>query len=516
MLQHYIERILRARVYDVAVETPLDLAPSLSKRLNNKVYIKREDLQPVFSFKLRGAYNKIVSLTEAERRNGVITASAGNHAQGVALAANKLGIRAVIVMPRTTPDIKVQAVLGRGGEAVLQGDSYDEAYEHALSLADEQKLTFVHPYDDPEVIAGQGTIGMEILRQQMGDIHAIFVPVGGGGLIAGVAAYVKFVRPEVNIIGVEPEDSDCLNKALKAKRRVVLKQVGLFADGVAVKQIGKETFHLAHQYVDSVVTVSTDEICAAIKDIFDDTRSIAEPAGALGIAGLKKYAEANLLQGQCLIAIESGANINFDRLRHVAERAQIGEQKELLFAATIPERPGSFLEFCRNLGHRNITEFNYRFFDSASAHVFVGVQTSHGRKEGEALIKQLRNAGFPVTDMTGNELAVEHIRYMVGGHPPRLLDEHVYSFEFPERPGALLKFLSDLGGRWNISLFHYRNHGAAFGRVLMGLQVPKLDRKSFLEFLDALGFPYREETDNPAYRLFAGGRKVEAGDLKEV
>ena len=506
MIQHYIERILRARVYDVAVETPLDAAPILSKRLNNNVYIKREDLQPVFSFKLRGAYNKIVSLSEAEKRCGVITASAGNHAQGVALAANKLGIRAVVVMPRTTPSIKVEAVKRRGGETVLHGDSYDEACEHALELAREQGLTFVHPYDDPDVIAGQGTIGMEILRQHMGDIHAIFVPVGGGGLIAGVAAYVKFVRPEVKVIGVEPEDSDCLNKALQAKRRVVLKQVGLFADGVAVKQIGKETFHIAHQYVDGVVTVNIDEICAAIKDIFEDTRSIAEPAGALSIAGLKKYVERNGLEGQCLIAIESGANINFDRLRHVAERAQAGEQKELLFAASIPERPGSFLEFCQQLGQRNITEFNYRFFDAASAQVFVGVQTSNGRQDGEELIQELRKAGFPVTDMTGNELAVEHIRYMVGGHPPHLLDEHVYTFEFPERPGALLTFLSHLGGRWNISLFHYRNHGAAFGRVLMGLQVPKEDRKSFHQFLDMLGFPYREETGNPAYRLFAAGR----------
>ena len=510
MIQQYIERILRARVYDVAVETPLDFAPILSNRLNNKVYIKREDLQSVFSFKLRGAYNKIVSLSDAEKQCGVITASAGNHAQGVALAANKLGIAAVVVMPHTTPAIKVQAVCSRGAEAVLWGDSYDEAYEHAISLAELHKLTFIHPYDDPEVIAGQGTIGMEILRQHMGALHAIFVPVGGGGLIAGVAAYVKFVRPSVKIIGVEPEDSDCLNKALRAKRRVMLKQVGLFADGVAVKQIGKETFHLAQQYVDGVVTVSTDEICAAIKDIFDDTRSIAEPAGALGVAGLKKYAENNDLTGQCLIAIESGANINFDRLRHVAERAQMGEQRELLFAVAIPERTGSFLEFCRSLGQRNITEFNYRFFDSASAHVFVGVQTSDRRKDGETLLKELCNAGYPVTDMTGNELAVEHIRYMVGGHPPRLLDEHIYSFEFPERPGALLKFLSDLGGRWNISLFHYRNHGAAFGRVLMGLQVPKVDRKSFHEFLDALGFPYWEETSNPAYRLFAGGRKFES------
>ncbi len=505
MIAKYIERILRARVYDVAVETPLDFAPTLSKRLGNRVHVKREDLQPVFSFKLRGAYNKIASLGDAEKRCGVITASAGNHAQGVALAAAKLGIRALIVMPGTTPTIKVNAVRSRGGEIVLHGDSYDEAYEHALALGTEQKLTFVHPYDDPEVIAGQGTIAMEILRQHTGDIHALFVPVGGGGLIAGIAAYVKFVRPEVKVIGVEPEDSDCLNKALKAGRRVALKQVGLFADGVAVKQIGKETFPIAHHYVDEVVTVDTDEICAAIKDIFDDTRSIAEPAGALSIAGLKKYAVENGLAGKCLIAIESGANINFDRLRHVAERAQVGERQELLLAVTIPERPGSFLEFCHCLGRRNITEFNYRYFDSAHASVFVGVETSDGRRDGEALVKALRGEGFAVIDLTGNELAVEHIRYMVGGHPPRLLDEHVYSFEFPERPGALLQFLALLGGRWNISLFHYRNHGAAFGRVLMGIQVPKEDRKAFRAFLDNLGYACREETGNPAYRLFAGG-----------
>ena len=509
MLAKYIERILRARVYDVAVETPLDFAPQLSKRLGNRVHIKREDLQPVFSFKLRGAYNKIAALALAERHAGVITASAGNHAQGVALAAAKLGIRALIVMPGTTPAIKVNAVRSRGGEIVLHGDAYDEAYEHALALAGRQKLAFVHPYDDPDVIAGQGTVAMEILRQHKGDIHAIFVPVGGGGLIAGIAAYVKFVRPEVKIIGVEPEDSDCLNKALKAGRRVALKQVGLFADGVAVKQIGKETFHIAHHYVDEVVTVDTDEICAAIKDIFDDTRSIAEPAGALGVAGLKKYAAENRLDGQCLVAIESGANINFDRLRHVAERAQVGGRQELLLAVTIPERPGSFLEFCRSLGRRGITEFNYRYFDSAHAPVFVGVETGDGRRDGEALVTALRGEGFAVIDLSGNELAVEHIRYMVGGHPPRLLDERVYSFEFPERPGALLQFLELLGGRWNISLFHYRNHGAAFGRVLAGMQVPKEDRKAFRAFLDGLGYACREETGNPAYRLFAGGGKLD-------
>lgn len=496
---------MRARVYDVASETPLDFAPGLTRRFDNSVYIKREDLQPVFSFKLRGAYNKIVSLDDAAKRAGVIAASAGNHAQGVALSAQRLGIRAVIVMPCTTPAIKVRAVQNFGAETVLFGDSYDEAYEHAMNLAEEQKLSFVHPYDDPEVIAGQGTIGMEILRQHTGDIHAIFIPVGGGGLIAGVATYVKFVRPDIKIIGVEPDDADCLNRALKAKRRVILRQVGLFADGVAVRQIGKEPFHVAHQYVDDVVTVDTDEICAAIKDIFDDTRSVAEPAGALGVAGLKKYASMTGVRDQCLIAIESGANINFDRLRHVAERAQVGEHQEMLLAVTIPEKPGSFLEFCRVLGRRSITEFNYRYFDDNAAHIFAGVAIANGSRDSEELIAQLREHGFTVTNMTGNELAVEHIRYMVGGHAPRLLDETVYSFEFPERPGALLKFLSFMGGRWNISLFHYRNHGAAFGRVLMGIQVPKTERRAFKEFLDAIGFAYREETDNPAYRLFAGG-----------
>lgn len=505
LLQRYVERILRARVYDVATETPLDHAPSLSKRLGNIVYIKREDLQPVFSFKLRGAYNKIAHLDPQARKSGVIAASAGNHAQGVALAARQLRIRALIVMPCTTPEIKVRAVRELGGEIALHGDSYDDALEQASMLAEQQHLTFVHAYDDPDVIAGQGTIGMEILRQRMDDIHAIFIPVGGGGLIAGIAAFVKFLRPEVRIIGVEPEDSDCLNQALQAKRRVMLKHVGLFADGVAVKQVGKEPFHIANHWVDGVVTVTTDEICAAIKDIFDDTRSIAEPAGALGIAGLKKYALACGLENECLIAIDSGANVNFDRLRHVAERAEVGECREMLLAVTIPERPGSFLTFCQTLGRRSITEFNYRFFDDRQAQVLTGVQITPGRGDSESLLKQLRNEGFEVTDMSGNELAVEHIRYMVGGHAPRVMDEVIYSFEFPERPGALLRFLTLLGGRWNISLFHYRNHGAAFGRVLMGLQVPKHQRRAFREFLDTIGYGYAEETENPAYRLFAGG-----------
>jgi threonine dehydratase len=505
MLHQYIELILRARVYDVAVETPLDFAPGLSRRYGNRILIKREDLQPIFSFKLRGAYNKIAGLSEAARQAGVIAASAGNHAQGVALSARRLGIRALIVMPCTTPAIKVEAVRNLGGEIVLHGDSYDEAYERALKLAEEQRLSFVHPYDDPEVIAGQGTIGMEILRQHQGDIHAVFVPVGGGGLIAGIAAYVKFVRPEVKVIGVEPDDADCLRRALKAERRVTLRQVGLFADGVAVKQVGKEPYHLAHQYVDEVITVNTDEICAAIKDIFDDTRSVAEPAGALGVAGAKKYAQSTGIRDQTLVAVESGANVNFDRLRHVAERAEVGEQRELLMAVTIPERPGSFLEFCRALDRRGITEFNYRYFEDSAAHLFVGVRIGGGGQDGQELLARLRGQGYPVLDMAGNELAVEHIRYMVGGHAPKLLHEVVYSFEFPERPGAFLNFLEAMSGRWNISLFHYRNHGAAFGRVLMGVQVPKAERRAFREFLDTVGFAYREETHNPAYRLFAGG-----------
>ena len=507
MIQKYIEKILRAKVYDVAVETPLDYAPTLSERLSNQVYLKREDLQPVFSFKLRGAYNKIALLSKQERANGVIAASAGNHAQGVALSAQKLGIKALIVMPETTPEIKVKSVKARGVKIILQGDSYDEAYNYAKEIAKEKGMTFVHPYDDPDVIAGQGTVGMEILRQHNGDIDAIFVPVGGGGLIAGIAAYVKFVRPESKIIGVEPDDADCLNRALIAKRRVTIKQVGLFADGVAVKQVGKEPFRLAHRYVDEVIVVNTDEICAAIKDIFDDTRSVAEPAGALAVAGLKKYAELRGVSGQTLIAIESGANINFDRLRYVAERTQVGEHREILLAVAIPEVPGSFLKFCKMLGKRSITEFNYRYFDSSMAQVFVGISSSGAETDKDDLIQQLGSGGFNVTDMTSNELAKDHIRYMVGGHAPCELSEIVYSLQFPERPGALLKFLMSFGSRWNISMFHYRNHGAAFGKVLMGLQMSKAERKVFQQTLDALGFAYLEETVNPAYKLFVGGQE---------
>ncbi|MCK5829287.1 MAG: threonine ammonia-lyase, biosynthetic [Methylococcales bacterium] len=505
MIHKYIERILRTKVYDVAVETPLDLAKTLSSKIDNKIYLKREDLQPIFSFKLRGAYNKIASLGEAERKQGVIAASAGNHAQGVALSAQKLGINAIIVMPTTTPEIKVKAVEAWGANIVLFGDSYDEALAHAKEIEKKQGLVFVHPYDDPEVIAGQGTIGMEILQQYTQKIDAIFVPVGGGGLIAGISAYVKFVRPEIQIIGVEPDDADCLNRALLAKRRVAIKQVGLFADGVAVKQVGKEPFKLAKQYVDEVVTVSTDEICAAIKDIFDDTRSVAEPAGALAVAGLKKYVEQNKSKEQTLVAIESGSNVNFDRLRYVAERTLVGEHKEILLAVTVPEIPGSFLKFCKSLGNRNITEFNHRYFDNKMARVFVGISCSGEASDRDNLISELESQGFSVIDMTMNELAKDHIRHMVGGHASQELGEIVYSIQFPERPRALLMFLSSLGSRWNISLFHYRNHGAAFGKVLLGVQMAKSERKEFQQSLDELGFEYQEETQNPAYKLFVGG-----------
>ncbi len=505
----YIEKILRANVYDVAVETPLDFARTLSQRTKNQVYLKREDLQSVFSFKLRGAYNKMSLLNDREKKLGVIAASAGNHAQGVALSAQRLGINALIVMPTTTPDIKIQSVKNRGAEIVLHGDSYSEAYEHANQLAQKSGRVFIHPYDDEDVIAGQGTVAMEILRQKTGDLHAIFVPVGGGGLLAGIAIYTKFVRPDIKIIGVEPSDSDCLNQALKAKERVVLNQVGLFADGVAVKQIGVEPFNIAQKYVDEIITVSTDEICAAIKDIFDDTRSIAEPAGALAIAGLKKYALQHQLENQTLIAIDSGANINFDRLRYVAERAQVGEFREILLAVTIPEIAGSFLNFCQLLEGRNITEFNYRFFDEQNAQVFVGISSNGLEKDRAALIEHLQQLDFSVVDMTENELAKEHSRYMVGGHAPCELNEIIYRVEFPERPSALLNFLTKLNGQWNITLFHYRNHGAAFGKVLMGVDLKNSQHKTIFEhYLAELDFSFSEETQNPAYRLFSGGNST--------
>jgi len=504
MSRSLIERILTARVYDVALETPLMEAAALSRRLNNRVLLKREDLQPVFSFKLRGAYNRIFHLTDTEKARGVIAASAGNHAQGVALAGRQLGIKAVIVMPRTTPEIKVESVRALGGKAILKGDAFDEAYAHAQELAARDGMTFIHPYDDLDVIAGQGTIGMELQRQHPDAIDAVFVPVGGGGLIAGVAAYLKYLRPEIRIIGVEPDDAPTLHHAMAKGRRVVLDQVGIFVDGVAVKQIGKETFKIARQHVDEVMLVSTDEICAAIKDGFDDTRTMLEPAGALSIAGLKNYVQREGCEGRNLIAIASGANINFDRLRHVAERAEIGERREALFAATIPERPGSFRKFCRAIGKRGITEFNYRYADHRDAQIFVGVKVANGGDAREALMTDLRDKGYDVEDLTDNEVAKLHLRYMVGGHAPEVDNERLFRFEFPERPGALLNFLTHMGQDWNITLFHYRNHGAAYGRVLVGMQVPRADDKRLRDFLEQLKYPYWEETENPVYRRFLG------------
>jgi threonine dehydratase len=498
----YIKKILDARVYDVAVETPLQPAPAMSKRLGNRVLLKREDLQPVFSFKCRGAYNKMAHLSEEELKRGVVAASAGNHAQGVALAAQHLGVDATIVMPVTTPAIKINAVRGRGAKAVLHGDTYDEASAFALKLVDEKGMTYVHPYDDPLVIAGQGTIAMEILRQHKGSIDAIFVPVGGGGLLAGIAAYIKYLRPDIKVFGVEPEDAACLKAAMEKQRRVILPEVGLFADGVAVRQIGKETWRVVRNTIDGVITANTDEICAAIKDIFEDTRSIAEPAGALSMAGLKKYVEENNVVGQTLVAIDSGANINFDRLRYISERTEIGEKREAVLAVTIPEKPGAFKKFCSAIGKRNVTEFNYRYADNSEAHIYVGVQVSADGVDRSELVQLLRDKGYPVLDLTDDELAKLHIRHMVGGHAPAVENEIVYRFEFPERPGALMRFLTRLGQRWNISLFHYRNHGAAYGRVLVGMQVPPEQRKQLEGYLEELNYHFGEETDNPAYRLF--------------
>jgi threonine dehydratase len=499
----YLERILAARVYDVAIETPLEIAPSLSARIGNRVLLKREDLQPVFSFKLRGAYNKMVHLPPAALKRGVIAASAGNHAQGVALAARKLGCRATIVMPVTTPQIKIAAVKARGAEVLLRGDSYDEAYAHARALGRRRGLTFVHPYDDPDVIAGQGTVAMEILRQHPEPIHAIFVAIGGGGLISGIAAYVKRLRPEIRVIGVEPEDADAMCRSLKAGRRVRLDQVGLFADGVAVKAVGKETFRLCRKLVDDVILVDTDAICAAIKDVFEDTRVVLEPAGALAIAGAKAWAARVKSRGRTLVAVASGANMNFDRLRFVAEQAELGERREAILAVTIPERPGSFREFCSLIGTRNITEFNYRYADSGEAHVFVGLQV-RDRNETRQLVRRLRRRGLKTLDFSDNELAKLHIRHTVGGHAPTVDNEILYRFEFPERPGALMKFLNAMNSNWNISLFHYRNHGADYGRVLVGMQVPPRDQRKFRAFLASVGYPCFEETHNPAYKLFLG------------
>lgn len=502
MLEHYVRKILNARVYDVAIETPLQQAHQLSERLGNQILLKREDLQPVFSFKIRGAYNKIAQLTAEEMACGVVTASAGNHAQGVALAAKFLGIKATIVMPKTTPDIKVNAVRARGARVVLHGEAFPDALEYSLKLVEERGLVYIHPYDDPEVIAGQGTVAMEILRQHQGPLHAIFVPCGGGGLIAGVAAYIKYLRPEIKVIGVEPKDSNCLQQALAADERVQLAQVGLFADGVAVSQIGEHTFEICRNYVDEVITVSNDEICAAMKDIYDDTRSITEPAGALALAGIKKYVHKTGGTEQTLVAIDSGANVNFDRLRYVAERAELGERREAIIAVTIPEEPGSFKRFCEALGRRQITEFNYRYHTNGQAHIFVGVQTDPETDPRKALIASLQDQGFPVIDLTKNELAKLHIRHLVGGHAQAVSHERVFRFEFPERPGALFNFLNKLGGRWNISMFHYRNHGAADARVLAALQVDEADYPAFEQALEAIGYPYWEETDNPAYQLF--------------
>ena len=502
MTKKYIEKILSARVYDVAIETPLDLAKNLSKRINNKVLMKREDLQPVFSFKLRGAYNKIDQLLQNGSVEGVIAASAGNHAQGLALAAQQRGVKATIVMPKTTPAIKVKAVKAYGAKAVLVGDTYDEAYDFAIAESKEKNLVFVHPYDDPDVIAGQGTVAMELLRQHPDDIDAVFIPVGGGGLAAGMSIFLKYLRPEIKVIAVEAEESACLAAAMEKNRRVILSQVGIFADGVAVKQIGKETFRILKQHVDEVITVTTDEMCAAIKDIFDDTRSIMEPAGALSVAGMKKYVELNKLEDKTLVVINSGANMNFDRLRHVAERAELGENREALLAVTIPEEPGSFHKFCKTLGKRGITEFNYRYSSADAAHVYAGIQLSEGLGEKDIVIDALTTKGYPVNDMSDNEVAKLHIRYMVGGRVSGLKDEVVFRFQFPERPGALLQFLTNIGKRWNISMFHYRNHGAGYGRVLVGMQVPFKEQKKLNEFFQKTGYPFWDETDNPAYDLF--------------
>jgi len=500
----YIEKILKARVYDVAIESPLEEAPRLSRRLGNRILLKREDLQPVFSFKLRGAYNRIAHLSEAAAKRGIICSSAGNHAQGVALAAKRRGVPATVVMPLTAAAIKVQAVQDLGAEVVLHGDDYDGAFDRALVLARERNLVFVHPFDDPDVIAGQGTVGVEILRQTAGHLDAIFVPIGGGGLISGVAVYVKYLYPNVRIIGVEPEESAGMYESLRAGRRVTLDKVGIFADAVAVKRVGEETLALCKAHVDEILLVNSDEICGAIQDVFEDTRSIVEPAGALAVAGVKKYVARERWRDKRIVAINTGANMNFDRLRHVAERADVGGAREALLAVVIPEEPGSFLRFCATLGNRNVTEFNYRYETRQAAQIFMGIALSEGHSEREAVVGSLREAGYTVTDMTDNEMAKLHVRYMVGGHVRGIQNEVLYRFEFPERPGALLRFLQAIGSRWNISLFHYRNHGSDYGRVLAGIQVPPGERNDFLQHLHDLHFAYTDETANPAYRMFLG------------
>ncbi len=497
----YLVQILTARVYEVAQETPLEYAANLSARLNNRLLLKREDMQSVFSFKLRGAYNKMAQLSPELLKLGVIAASAGNHAQGVALGAKKLGAKAIIVMPTTTPEVKIKAVKSLGGEVILFGDSYDDAYAHARQLDAEKGLTFIHPFDDPDVIAGQGTIGMEILRQCPQPITAIFVAIGGGGLISGIGAYVKRLRPDIKIIGVEPVDSDAMNQSLKAGHRVRLNQVGLFADGVAVKEVGEETFRLCQQYVDEVMLVDTDDICAAIKDVFEDTRSILEPAGALAIAAAKMYAEREQIEGQTLIAVACGANMNFDRLRFVAERAEIGEHREAIFAVTIPEKAGSLRKFCEIIGRRNLTEFNYRIADAKSAHIFVGMQIAN-RADAHKIVENFENHGFKTLDLSDDELTKLHLRHLVGGRSPLSSNELLYRFEFPERPGALTKFVGSMSPNWNISLFHYRNNGADYGRIVVGIQVPPSEMAEWQLFLDTLGYRYWDENKNPAYKLF--------------
>jgi len=506
MTTDYLQKILTARVYDVAIESPLEFAPTLSQRMDNRIYFKREDMQSVFSFKLRGAYNKMAHMDAAKVKRGVICASAGNHAQGVAMSAKRMGCRAVIVMPTTTPPVKIDAVKAHGGEVVLHGDSFTDAYQHALTLEKKLKLTFVHPFDDPDVIAGQGTVGMEILRQHQAPIHAIFVAIGGGGLISGVAAYVKAVRPDIKIIGVQTPDSDAMARSLKAGRRIALNDVGLFCDGTAVKLVGEETFRLAKMYVDDIIIVDNDAVCAAIKDVFQDTRSILEPSGAMAVAGAKAYierckAEKKPLKNEALVTITCGANMNFDRLRFVAERAEVGEAREAVFAVTIPEERGSFKRFCELIGPRNVTEFNYRISDPKQAHVFVGVQISN-RDEPEKIAKNFTKHGFATLDLTHDELAKLHIRHLVGGKSGLAENELLYRFEFPERPGALMRFLDCLAPNWNISLFHYRNQGGDVGRILVGIQVPKKEMKAFREFLATLGYRYWDENENPVYKLF--------------
>ncbi len=501
MSTDYLKRILTSKVYDVAVESPLEPAPLVSQRISNTVLLKREDTQPVFSFKLRGAYNKMANLPAAALARGVIAASAGNHAQGVALAAKRLGCRAVIVMPTTSPQVKVDAVRRLGGEVVLAGESFTDAYQHSQKLEKEQKLTFVHPFDDPDVIAGQGTVGMEILRQHPGPIEAVFVAIGGGGLIAGVAAYIKQLRPEIKIIGVQTEDSDAMVRSVRAGRRVTLNDVGLFSDGTAVKLVGSETFRLTRQYVDDFVVVNTDAISAAIKDVFQDRRSVLEPAGALALAGAKQYAAEHKLKGKTLIAITSGANMNFDRLRFVSERAEVGEMREAVFAVSMPEQRGSFRRFCELVGARNVTEFNYRISDAEQAHVFVGLQVD-SPAEPAKIAAHFRKHGFETLDLTHDEMAKTHLRHMVGGRSPLARNELLYRFEFPERPGALMRFLNAMNADWNISLFHYRNQGADYGRILIGIQVPPSDKKLFRAFVAELGYPHWNESENPAYKLF--------------